>query len=125
MYGLSNLDGLDDLDWRRIHSDREDRRRLDRDGVLTLSQCGLDRRIEPRTHTQRDVRLGTAGRAIATYLCELYSGQLFFTVSSYSTRAASILARLFKAQCPNALTGSRKDWPIGVKLYSTFGGIVG
>lgn len=52
-------------------------------------------------------------------------GQLFKVVAfaSYASRAASIVARWSNAQYPNALTGSRNDCPISVRLYSTFGGL--
>lgn len=37
---LSDLDGLADPDWRRTHSDRTDRRRLDRDGPIFAVKSG-------------------------------------------------------------------------------------
>jgi len=37
---LSDLDGLADPDWRRTHSDRTDRRRLDRDGPIFALKSG-------------------------------------------------------------------------------------
>lgn len=37
---LSDLDGLDDPDWRRTHSDRTDRRRLERDGPIFAVKAG-------------------------------------------------------------------------------------
>lgn len=37
---LSDLDGLADPDWRRTHSDRTDRRRLDRDGPIFAIKSG-------------------------------------------------------------------------------------
>ena len=47
-----------------------------------------------------------------------------FAALSYFSRALSMLARLLRAHMPSALTGSRKDLPIEVSLYSTFGGMV-
>lgn len=64
-HGLSNisdLDGLSDPDWRREHSDRTDRRRLDRDGPIFAVKSGELYRISGTLATKVQTPPGWASR---------------------------------------------------------------
>lgn len=67
-------------------------------------------------------------RQTVTFELDMLSSTItnyFVAATSYFSLALSMLVRLLIAHVPMAFTGSRKELPISVKLYSTLGGIVG